>query len=123
MEKYQPNHIPKTERIFNFVWGIGLLVVAYIAYSEQSFHLPGKGASSGITFAGSALWLFVSAALFGALNLFITIADHYDKRDNEFYYKRASRICSVLAVLLVISASAMQFSDNQKAPVVISNGS
>jgi hypothetical protein len=123
MDKYQANHIPVAERLFNLVWGVGLLVVAYVGFAEQSFHLPGKGASNGLTFEGSALWLFIAAAVIGAINLFITIADHYDKRDNEHWYKQVSRFCVFLGVALAISAVTVQFVGNQKEPVIISNGS
>ncbi|MBT1065906.1 hypothetical protein KJY73_20195 [Bowmanella sp. Y26] len=123
MDKYQPNHIPVAERLFNLIWGIGLLVIAYLGYAEQSFHLPGRGSSNGIIFEGTALFLFISAAVVGAINLFITIADHYDKRDNENRYKRASRVCVGVALALVLSAVAVQFVYDRKDPVIISNGS
>ena len=121
MDKYQANHIPVSERLFNLVWGIGLLVVAYAGFAEQSFYLPGKGPSNGVTFEGTALWLFIGAAVVGAINLFITIADHYDKRDNEHRYKLVSRFGVILGVALAISAVTVQFVGNQKEPVIISN--
>lgn len=123
MDKYQANHIPIAERLFNLVWGVGLLVIACVGFVEQSFHLPGKGASNGVTFAGTALWLFIAAAVIGAINLFITIADHYDKRDNEHRYKQVSRFCIYLSIALAISAVSVQLVSNPKEPVIISNGS
>ena len=74
-----------------------------------------------MTFVGLALWVFIAAAVFGAVNLFITIADHYDKRNNEHWYKKASRVCSAIALVLVISAMAIQISHDRKEPVVIIN--
>ncbi|MCC2605969.1 hypothetical protein [Planctobacterium marinum] len=121
-EEYTPNHIPKSTRIFNFVWGTGLVALAVFAWTGGSFHLPGKGASEGVTYTGNALTLFIFAAAIGAINLFITIVDHYDKRNNEQYYKKASQYCSCIAVFLVIAATAVQFANEQVAPVVISNG-
>ncbi|WP_412973182.1 hypothetical protein [Glaciecola sp. MF2-115] len=122
-DKYQANHIPVAERLFNLAWGVGLLVIANVGFAEQSFHLPGKGPSNGVTLEGTALWIFIAAAVIGAINLFITIADHYDKRNNEHRYKQASRFCVLLGVTLAISAVTVQFVSNQKEPIVINNGS
>ncbi|MEP7706324.1 hypothetical protein [Paraglaciecola sp. 25GB23A] len=123
MDKYQANQIPAAERLFNLVWGIGLLVIAYIGFTNQSFHLPGKGGTNGVTFEGAALWLFIAAAVIGSLNLFITIADHFDKRENEHWYKQASRFCIGLGVALAVLAVTVQFVSNPKELVIISNGS
>ncbi len=121
-EEYTSNHIPKSTRIFNFIWGTGLVVLAVFAWTGGSFSLPGKGASDGVTYTGDALTLFVIAAVVGAINLFITVVDHYDKRDNEHYYKKASQYCSYIAVILAFAATAMQYASDQVAPVIISNG-
>lgn len=118
-KSFTPNHIPKSTRIFNLVWGIGLIIMATFGWLKGELFLPGKG--GGITYTGDALLLFIAAAVFGVINLFITIVDHYDKRDNERYYQKANKICTYIAVALVITASAMQYSNDAPKPVIISN--
>jgi hypothetical protein len=119
-KNHTPNSIPIGTRIFNLVWGIGLLVLAIYTWSEGTIRIPGKGASSGMTFTGDSLVVFICAAVVGAINLFITIADHYDTRDNENLYKQASFCCSALAIILVIVACAIQYSNDQTPPVILS---
>ncbi|SEL62395.1 hypothetical protein SAMN05216262_11566 [Colwellia chukchiensis] len=119
--EFTPNHIPKSTRIFNVLWGLGLIVLAAYAWFVGPITIPGKGNSSGLTYEGNALIIFSIAAVIGAINLFLTIVDHYDKRDNEYLYKNASKYCTCLAVVLVIVASVIQFVDNQPTTVIIGN--
>jgi hypothetical protein len=118
-EKYTPNHIPKAERVFNVFWSFILLAIAYLSFTSDSFHLPGRGASGGIIFTGLSLWIFGSALVFGLLNLLVNVVDHYDKRNNETQYKMLSRILTSIAVILVIWATSLAYGDAQPKAVVV----
>lgn len=61
------------------------------------------------------------AAVIVAVNLFITIVDHYDKRNNEHLYKKASKYCMYLVVVLVVTASVIQYANDRTVTVIIGN--
>ncbi|MBH0063548.1 hypothetical protein [Pseudoalteromonas sp. NZS71] len=71
-----PNSIPKPERVFNIIWGLGLLSYALYGYQHGELYLPGRGSSDGVTFTGITLNLIIAAMVLGALSLFVTVVDH-----------------------------------------------
>ncbi|WP_281559948.1 hypothetical protein [Thalassomonas sp. RHCl1] len=101
---YIPNYIPKSERIINFIWGICLVIYAIYGYFMGELYMPGRRGTEGTTFTGDNLVMIIVAMFLGALNLFITIVDHYDKRDNEKNYKFISRIIMFFSISLILGA-------------------
>ncbi|NMH58698.1 hypothetical protein [Alteromonas ponticola] len=123
MQKYRPNHIPKSTRIFNLVWCCFLLGVALYGWSSGSLYFPGRASSNGVTFVGLPLLFFIIALVIASANAVLTIIDHYDQRDNEFAYKKLSKALNVLCIIAILGAFGYQFVLNQKPAVILSDGS
>ncbi|MCC6073309.1 hypothetical protein ACFSQU_06205 [Massilia sp. GCM10020059] len=85
-KRYEPNVVPKAERVTNILLALVLLVVAAIAFFTGRLDLSGRRLRWGVLEGGSA-WLMASAFLVAALVLLVAIIDHYDRRDNETYYR------------------------------------
>ncbi|MFC4700609.1 hypothetical protein ACFO4O_10595 [Glaciecola siphonariae] len=123
MKTHTANHIPLSVRIFNILWAILLIGFGLYVYFEGSFSLPGRRGSGPTEFEGIGLLLFSASLGSAALNALITVIDHYDRRNNESEYRKISVCLNVVSLILIISAFSYEFVDNQKPPVIISNGS
>lgn len=106
---YTPNCIPKSERIFIFVWGVGLIAYAILGYYRGELFLPGLRGSEGIVFSGESLYFIMVAMFFGGGNLILTIVDHYDERDNETTYIKISRLLMFSSVVIILLAVGIEF--------------
>ncbi len=98
---YKPNAVPLRKRITETL--VMLFVVAYCGYSlwSGSLFLPGfnryaPGTAKSVTLHGIDAWLVSGALLFGVLQFFVPILDHYDKRRNEVRYRKIAFACRVL---------------------------
>ena len=104
MSNYKPNHIPKNERIFNALWGTGLLVWSTYGLIVGELIFPGRRGREDTVFTELGLYFVAAGMVLGAANMFLLIVDHYDKRDNEINYKYASRALISIVIVLVIAA-------------------
>ena len=104
MSNYKPNHIPKNERIFNALWGTGLLVWATYGLITGELIFPGRRGREDTVFTELGLYFVATGMVLGAVNMFLLIVDHYDKRDNEINYKYASRALIFVCITLIIAA-------------------
>jgi hypothetical protein len=102
MEKHVPNHIPVKNRVINSIIGIIIIIYASIGLYKGEIHIPLSPRGSGITFIGSTAIFAAIALIFVAIFLLIVVVDHYDKRDNEKYYRYCGNFCIVCAVLFII---------------------
>lgn len=118
MGEYTPNHIPKQIRIFNIVWILILIGLAVYGAFYGSIYWPGKSGNQGILFEGASLIFFIIALVVSAVNTIITLVDHYDKRNNEGIYKKASYYLNILGVIAVIAAFGFQYFEEQKNVIV-----
>ena len=103
MKKYSPNRIPAGERILNCCLSAGLLLYGAFGLAIDDLYLPGKR-SHGMHFHGRAAWIMYGALICAALNLMSVVADHYDVRDNERWYKAFARVTQVLGWSLFAAA-------------------
>lgn len=104
MSNYKPNHIPKNERIFSFLYGAGLLIWATYGLIAGELIIPGRRGREGTVFTEDGLYFVAIAFILGSVNMFLVIIDHYDKRDNELNYKYASRTLIFVGIVLIIVA-------------------
>jgi glycerol uptake facilitator-like aquaporin len=63
--------------------------------------------------------LFLGALIAAILNAFVTIADHYDTRDNEKKYKKLAYIIAAISVALIILSFGYEFGQSIEPAVVI----
>lgn len=88
--RYVPNHVPLGLRLFYGV--VALTWAAWAAIGLLSGHMYFLVSRGGpLHFAGLAAFVFSAAVLASAAACVITIADHYDRRDNEASYVRMRR--------------------------------
>lgn len=118
MSNHKPNHIPKNERIFSFLWGSGLLIWLTYGLIAGEFIIPGRRGREGTVFTEVGMYFIAVAMFIGSVNMFLVIADHYDKRDNELNYKYASRtlICVCLVLTMVGIVSNKKIADKKASP-------
>jgi hypothetical protein len=102
---YNPNHIPRVERILNIIASAVLLSYGTFGVVVDDLYLPGKR-GPGIHFHGVSAWIMYGAFLFAVANFVSVIVDHYDRRSNETNYKLFARVTQIggwtLFVLAVV---------------------
>lgn len=88
--RYVPNHIPAGERLTLIV--LSLLLLTYGSYGvwTNDLYLPAK--RGGIHLNDASAWVMFGAFACACLCTLVLVADHYDRRDNELDYWRASRL-------------------------------
>ncbi|UNK50580.1 hypothetical protein MNR01_06115 [Lysobacter sp. S4-A87] len=103
--RYLPNHIPASERLR--LAGLSMLLLAYGSYGvwRNDFYVPAR--RGGMHLHDASAWSMFAAFGCACLGMLVLIADHYDRRDNELNYWRASRTvwgfgwtCFVLSLIL-----------------------
>jgi len=101
--RYVPNVVPLKKRITETL--VTLLVLAYCGYSlwRGELFLPnisryhvGSLPRESLILHGVEAWLLSAALLFGVLQFFVPVIDHYDKRNNEALYEKIALVCRVL---------------------------
>lgn len=102
---YVPNHIPSGARLGLVLSSLFLL--AYGAYGVwvNDLYLPGR--RGGIHLHDAAAWTMFGAITCGCIVMLLVIIDHYDRRENELNYWRATRFlrglgwtCFVLSLIV-----------------------
>ncbi|QSX74535.1 hypothetical protein HIV01_015335 [Lysobacter arenosi] len=105
--RYVPNHIPAGERLS--LVALSLLLLTYGSYGvwTNDLYLPAR--RGGIHLNDSSAWAMLGAFACAFLCMLVLVADHYDRRNNELNYWRASRVvgglgwsCFVLSLILWI---------------------
>ncbi|WDE10385.1 hypothetical protein [Thalassomonas haliotis] len=105
IEKYVPNEIPRPQRIANKLVIIFLIFYGSYGVYNGSLYLPlGRGE---VTLQGNAVYFGFASLLLGALYFLIEIIDHYDKRNNEFTYKRIRAVIKGVATLILLFTIAI----------------
>ena len=109
--KYKPNSVPLDDRIKLSI--ISILIIGYGSYglykndiliafrTGRRFH---RGPMLGNHFHNFSAWLVFIAIVCVAGSMIITIADHYDKRDNEIKYKQFARTAVIAGVAIFVLA-------------------
>jgi hypothetical protein len=100
---YIPNRVSVFTRIRNLILSSLIMVYGIIGLINDDLNV--KLSKSRIHHVhGTAAIVAVIGYMFGLCGLISVIIDHYDKRNNEHFYKRILRSASVIAFcLLVIS--------------------
>lgn len=100
-QHYKPNEVPLRRRITETLTAI--FVIGYCGYSLwiDSLYIPdiGRyrvGPRESITLQGVDAWLLSGALLFGMLQFFMPVIDHYDKRRNEIRYRKIAAVFRAL---------------------------
>jgi hypothetical protein len=105
--RYVPNHIPTGERLR--LIALSLLLLTYGSYGvwTNDLYIPAK--RGGIHLNDFSAWAMFGAFACACLCMLVLVADHYDRRDNELNYWRASRVagglgwtCFALSLILWI---------------------
>ena len=106
-ENYVPNEVSLSERVINKVLIVFLLCYGAYGVYNGSLYLPlGRGE---VTLEGNAVYFGFASLILGAIYFLVEIIDHYDKRDNEFTYKRIRAAIRGLAVLILLFTCAISF--------------
>lgn len=95
MLTHVPNTIPRSERITNVVSSI--LLFAYGSYGiwANDLYIPGKR-SRGLHLHDAPAWMMYGAILCACWVMLSVVLDHYDRRNNERYYRRFATMGKVV---------------------------
>jgi hypothetical protein len=95
---YLPNHIPLAKRVFHSVLAIALIAYGARGVWVDDIVMPGKRRS--VHFHGAAAIVMFGALLAASAVLGSTVVDHYDRRDNERYYRAFAERGQIVACIL-----------------------
>lgn len=101
--QYKPNFVPRTERLFNLGLAVVLLGYGTLGFVTARLNLSGRRVRIAVLEGGPA-WLMAAAFFVGAAVLLSVVVDHYDKRNNERYYRAFRWGAKCLGWCLVASA-------------------
>jgi hypothetical protein len=103
-KNYIPNHITKFEQIICAVASVLLFFLsAKGIYLNKAYFLYKKGYSVfTVEFIGFEMIVPILCMLFAATSCLATIADHYDKRFNEYIYQRFIKWSMYIALILYV---------------------
>jgi TRAP-type C4-dicarboxylate transport system permease small subunit len=106
---YTPNHIPRTERFLNVLYALAIIIFGAIGLTTGELLIPGKRTSgpNGIALQGFSAWAMYAAMICACVVLLSVVADHYDRRNNEFSYRRFARIGKILGWSFFILSLAL----------------
>jgi hypothetical protein len=109
MDRYIPNHIPRSVRWVNV--GLSLFILAWGSYGvwADDLMVPTKRGNA-IHLHGVAALIMFFAMLASVLNLLSVIADHFDIRNNEVTYRRIALWTQLLGWALFVTAIVVQVS-------------
>jgi uncharacterized membrane protein len=104
-DAYTPNQLPSTERAWNLF--LAFILTAYGLAGVLTHTLQYSRRGRVIIFLeGGSAWLMSFALLVGACVFVSWVVDHYDKRNNEQYY-RAFRWTAVRIGWALVASSLM----------------
>lgn len=86
--KYLPNHVPLGTRVLLVVFAGVLIAYATVGIYIDDLVVPGRRGRDNLHLNGWSAWFFAAAVVFYACAVLAQVLDHYDKRDNEDFYKR-----------------------------------
>jgi hypothetical protein len=104
-QRYQPNEVPRAERVFNVVLGLFLLTYGTAGLLNHSLKFSSRGRVL-LWLKNGPAWLMALAFILGSLVLLSVVLDHYDRRNNEHHYRTfrhmATRLgwCAAAAALV-----------------------
>lgn len=100
---HKPNAVPATQRYANILMGVVLVAYGVLGLVSYRMDLSGRRIRIAVLEGGPA-WPMGAAFLVGAAVLFAVVVDHYDKRDNERFYRAFRWAASRLGWCLAGSA-------------------
>jgi len=94
-EKYHFNRFPTWQLVYHSLASLFLAIYGTMGLTHNDIYVPGKR-SSGVHFHDVPAVLVYLAILAAILNLLSLVADHFDRRDNEVFYRRWARVTSAM---------------------------
>jgi len=92
---YKPNQIPLKERVLCCVLSLILVGYGIIGLINGDLYIPAK--RGGFTLHGFPMILMIIAMACASVAMLMMVIDHYDRRDNERYYRVVSIIVQGIA--------------------------
>lgn len=81
-----PNSVPSSERTTNMVFSAILFAYGSYGVWVNDLYIPGKR-SRGIHLHDVPAWIMYGAMICACLVMLSVVVDHYDRRNNERYYR------------------------------------
>lgn len=89
---YTPNHISLGERVIHILLSVFIIGYGVIGLLADDIFLPARGGGRGIHLHGTPAVLMFIAMMCATVVFISVVIDHYDKRDNERYYRFSARL-------------------------------
>jgi hypothetical protein len=106
---WKPNSVTLADRVVNLLLALVLLAhgASGFLYSKLVVSPPKQG--NTLTLLGGSAWLMAAAMIIGAFLLLSVVVDHYDKRNNEKWYRAFKHVALILGLGLVASSLVSYF--------------
>lgn len=107
---WRPNDVPLPLRIYSLVLALLLLAYGVSGFLNDKLEFAtGRGGGGRLLLHGGPAWLLGSAVIVGALLLLSVIVDHYDRRNNEHWYRLVRQSLLYLGFALLAAALTSYF--------------
>jgi hypothetical protein len=97
---YRPNIVGIEIRLMNGITAAALIGYACYSVAKNHFYIPTK--RGGLVFYDESAWMTFAVFCIAGVNLLVEVLDHYDKRNNEVYYKVFRRFTRYLFWLMLV---------------------
>ncbi|MBX3628159.1 MAG: hypothetical protein KF892_24325 [Rhizobacter sp.] len=106
---WRPNEIPFALRLYSLVLAALLLAYGISGFLNNKLEIATrKGGGGRLVLYDRPAWLLASSVIVGAILLLSLIVDHYDRRNNEGWY-RAFRQAMIYVGLALLAAALVSY--------------
>jgi hypothetical protein len=107
---WKPNEVPFALRLYSLVLAALLLAYGISGFLNNKLEIATrKGGGGRLVLYDRPAWLLASAVIVGAILLLSVVVDHYDKRNNEGWYRQFWQAMIYLGLALLAAALVSYF--------------
>jgi hypothetical protein len=106
---WRPNQVPLLLRIYSLVLAAVLLAYGISGFMKDKLEVATSKGGHRLVLYDRPAWLLASAVIVVAILLLSAIVDHYDRRNNEGWYRLFRRVLLYLGLALLAAAFVSYF--------------
>jgi hypothetical protein len=108
-KSWKPNSVTLAERVVNLLLALVLLAHGASGFLYSKLVVSPPRQAMALTLLDGSAWLMAAAMITGAFLLLSVVVDHYDKRNNEKWYRAFKHVALILGLGLVASSLVSYF--------------
>jgi hypothetical protein len=106
---WKPNSVSLTDRLFSVVLALSLLAYGASGLVQNKFLVTPPKSRIGLVLSDRPAWLLAASLFVGAAVACSVVIDHYDKRNNESWYRLFRRVAISVGFCLLLAALVSGF--------------